>query len=114
MHPTATPRVALFTDSYFEANGVARTATALESFAWQRDRPLLIVHGDRDDVIPFRFGRELFDLANQPKTFVRIAGGGHNDLPQYGLYKLVWRFLGVGRGAAAPQTRPGAQLPRNA
>jgi len=76
--------------------------------------PLLIVHGDRDDVIPFRFGRELFDLANQPKTFVRIAGGGHNDLPQYGLYKLVWRFLGVGRGAAAPQTRPGAQLPRNA
>jgi glycosyltransferase involved in cell wall biosynthesis len=45
MHPTATPRVALFTDSYFEANGVARTATALESFAWQRDRPLLIVHG---------------------------------------------------------------------
>jgi len=44
MLPTA-PRVALFTDSYYEANGVARTATALESFAWRRDRPLLVIHG---------------------------------------------------------------------
>ncbi|HEX4565653.1 MAG TPA: glycosyltransferase [Vicinamibacterales bacterium] len=45
MQLSATPRVALFTDSYVEANGVARTATALEAFAWRRDRPLLIVHG---------------------------------------------------------------------
>jgi glycosyltransferase involved in cell wall biosynthesis len=39
------PRVALFTDSYLEANGVARTATALETFAAERERPLLVVHG---------------------------------------------------------------------
>jgi len=39
------PRVALFTDSYYEANGVARTATALEAFAWARDRALLVIHG---------------------------------------------------------------------
>jgi len=37
--------VAFFTDSYLEANGVARTATALEAFAARRDRPLLVVHG---------------------------------------------------------------------
>jgi glycosyltransferase involved in cell wall biosynthesis len=45
MLPCHAPRVALFTDSYYEANGVARTTAALESFAWTRDRPLLIVHG---------------------------------------------------------------------
>jgi fermentation-respiration switch protein FrsA (DUF1100 family) len=77
--------------------------------------PLLIVHGDRDGVIPPRYGRELYDLANQPKTFVRIVGGGHNDLRQYGLYKVVWRFLGVGRGATGPlPNRPGPRLSRNA
>jgi len=77
--------------------------------------PLLIVHGDRDGVIPLRYGRELYDLANQPKTFVRIVGGGHNDLRQYGLYKVVWRFLGVGRGATGPlPNRPGPRLSRNA
>jgi glycosyltransferase involved in cell wall biosynthesis len=45
MPSLSAPRVALFTDSYYEANGVARTAAALEAFAWSRDRPLLVVHG---------------------------------------------------------------------
>jgi phosphatidylinositol alpha 1,6-mannosyltransferase len=44
---TNVPRVALFTDSYYEANGVARTATALEEFAAERELPLLVVHGGR-------------------------------------------------------------------
>jgi glycosyltransferase involved in cell wall biosynthesis len=39
------PRVALFTDSYYEANGVARTANSLEAFAAERERPMLVVHG---------------------------------------------------------------------
>jgi glycosyltransferase involved in cell wall biosynthesis len=47
MHPPGVPRVALFTDSYFEANGVARTTTSLEAFALERDRPMLVVHGGR-------------------------------------------------------------------
>jgi phosphatidylinositol alpha 1,6-mannosyltransferase len=37
-------RVAFFTDSYYEANGVARTTAALESCARRRDLPLLLVH----------------------------------------------------------------------
>ena len=39
--------------------------------------PLLIVHGTADDVVPIEFGRRLFALAREPKTFVEIAGGGH-------------------------------------
>jgi glycosyltransferase involved in cell wall biosynthesis len=37
-------RVALFTDSYHEANGVARTTQALEACARRRGLPLLLVH----------------------------------------------------------------------
>jgi fermentation-respiration switch protein FrsA (DUF1100 family) len=41
--------------------------------------PVLMLHGDRDRVIPFALGRELFELIPEPKTFVAIPGGDHND-----------------------------------
>ena len=44
--------------------------------------PLLIIHGTRDDIIPFGLGRELFDLAPEPKAFAAIEGAGHNDISQ--------------------------------
>lgn len=42
--------------------------------------PLLIFHGDRDEVIDYNLGRELFGAAPQPKLFVTIQGAGHNDI----------------------------------
>jgi fermentation-respiration switch protein FrsA (DUF1100 family) len=42
--------------------------------------PLLIIHGTRDETIPFRLGRELFDQAPSPKEFATIEGAGHNDI----------------------------------
>lgn len=42
-------------------------------------RPVLIVHGDADPIVPFRLGERLFALAREPKRFVRIPGGGHVD-----------------------------------
>jgi hypothetical protein len=57
--------------------------------------PVLVVHGDRDGVIDFTSGRQLFALANPPKTFVRMPGGGHDDLVGRGLYDHIWPFLGV-------------------
>jgi len=41
--------------------------------------PLLIVHGDRDRIVPYEQGRELFEAAPEPKSFYSIAGAGHND-----------------------------------
>lgn len=61
--------------------------------------PVMIAHGDADDVIPIRHGEKLFARANEPKVFVKIAGGGHSDLVSRGLYEDVWRFLGISRGA---------------
>lgn len=68
--------------------------------------PLLIVHGARDSVIPFRFGQRLFSLANQPKQFVAMPGSDHNTLVRDGLYHYVWAFLGVKDPEKAP-ARPG-------
>ena len=45
----------------------------------QANVPVLSLHGDRDSVIPFALGRELFDQVTAPKQFVVIPGGDHND-----------------------------------
>jgi uncharacterized protein len=41
--------------------------------------PVLVLHGDRDSVIPFAAGRTLFERIAGPKQFVTIEGGDHND-----------------------------------
>jgi len=41
--------------------------------------PVLVMHGDRDSVIPFALGRELFESLPEPRTFVVVGGGDHND-----------------------------------
>ena len=42
--------------------------------------PLLIIHGERDRVVPTRFGRELFELAPEPKQALFVPGADHNGL----------------------------------
>lgn len=42
--------------------------------------PVLVMHGDRDSVIPYTLGRELYDRLPPPKQFVAIEGANHNDL----------------------------------
>jgi fermentation-respiration switch protein FrsA (DUF1100 family) len=42
--------------------------------------PLLVIHGDRDDLVPLMYGQELFEAAPEPKQLHLIAGAGHNDL----------------------------------
>ena len=40
---------------------------------------LMVLHGDIDEIVPIKLGRELFDAANEPKRFYAIEGAGHND-----------------------------------
>lgn len=42
--------------------------------------PVLILHGERDTVVPIRYGERLFALVQSPKRFVRFPQHGHNDL----------------------------------
>ena len=58
--------------------------------------PLLVLHGDQDEVVPFEHGRAVFERAPEPKTFVRIPGAHHNDTYLVGgdPYWEAWeRFL---------------------
>ncbi|HEY3049966.1 MAG TPA: alpha/beta fold hydrolase [Polaromonas sp.] len=41
--------------------------------------PLLVVHGDEDQLILPDLGRKLFEAAAQPKQFVLVAGGSHHN-----------------------------------
>jgi fermentation-respiration switch protein FrsA (DUF1100 family) len=42
--------------------------------------PVLIVHGDRDTVVPIESGEQLYSLIEGPKRFLRVPGAGHEDL----------------------------------
>jgi len=42
--------------------------------------PVLVLHGDRDNVVPMALADRLYGLINAPKRFVRFAGAGHDDL----------------------------------
>ncbi|WP_133128144.1 alpha/beta hydrolase [Legionella nagasakiensis] len=42
--------------------------------------PLLIIHGERDQIVPHQQGLALYDAANQPKKIYLLPQRGHNDL----------------------------------
>jgi fermentation-respiration switch protein FrsA (DUF1100 family) len=41
--------------------------------------PLLVIAGDRDEIVPESLSRRLYDAAGEPKRYVVIPGAGHND-----------------------------------
>ena len=41
--------------------------------------PLLVLHGDQDEIIPLEQGKQVFAAARPPKQFYPIKGAGHND-----------------------------------
>ena len=55
--------------------------------------PLLVMHGDADESVPFWMGRRLYELAAEPKTFVPFPGASHQDFPLGLMTPAVRRFL---------------------
>jgi uncharacterized protein len=68
--------------------------------------PALVIHGDRDSVIPYRHGQRLYDTLPGPKRFVTIPGGDHND-PAPADAELYWGAVGdfIGSLSVAPRPR---------
>ena len=50
----------------------------------QLSLPKLIIHGDKDNVIPIELGRRVFDAAKPPKDWYEIPGADHNNTYQVG------------------------------
>ena len=42
--------------------------------------PVLILHGERDAIVPAAMGREIARLANEPKRLVLFPEGQHSSL----------------------------------
>lgn len=55
--------------------------------------PVLVLHGELDDVIPIQYGRRLYELAHNPKQFISFPKGGHLDLDDYGALTAVREFV---------------------
>ncbi|HLP27434.1 MAG TPA: alpha/beta hydrolase [Candidatus Didemnitutus sp.] len=57
----------------------------------RRSCPVLLIHGTKDTFISVESnGQRLYDLARQPKTFVRIEGADHTDVPNvYGTQNYI-------------------------
>ena len=54
--------------------------------------PLLVIHGENDEIIPVEQGRELFAAANSPKRFLSLPATGHNDSFS-GSGAELWQFM---------------------
>jgi hypothetical protein len=55
--------------------------------------PVLMVHGEEDDVIPISSAKRLFELANEPKTFVSVPRGGRLVLELTDVFPRVCEWI---------------------
>ena len=68
--------------------------------------PLLIVHGERDRIVPADHGRRLLAAASEPKEGAFLPEAGHNDTFEHGSMRVALEFLDrVYAGAAAVRER---------
>ena len=71
-----------------------RTVTETPFLPWDRFRnlerapsihcPSLVIHGKKDEVVPFRHGKRVYNALPEPKSFIEFETAGHNDLPETG------------------------------
>ena len=69
--------------------------------------PLLIIHGDADEVIPVAMGKAVFDAANAPKEIATFPAAGHSDHYKFGSYDKI--FAWIARLRAGKLTSPPAE-----
>jgi len=55
--------------------------------------PVLVLHGEEDQIIPLPMGRQVFEALPGPKRLITYAGGRHLDHGKYGSFDAVLRFV---------------------
>ncbi|HLL29195.1 MAG TPA: alpha/beta fold hydrolase [Xanthobacteraceae bacterium] len=55
--------------------------------------PVLVLHGERDRIVPIEYGERLYALIRAPKKFVRFPEGDHVDLDRSGAIAIVQSFI---------------------
>ncbi len=90
---SSVPEVAAFHYPWLPVKQMMRTRLDSAAVVGKYHGPLLQIHGDADTIVPIKFGRRLFDAANEPKQFIVIPGGDHNDPRTPRFFEAVDRFL---------------------
>lgn len=76
---------------YMPVRWFARFSYRTIDYIRQVHCPVMIIQSRNDEVVPFEFGLELYEAANEPKQFVEILGD-HNDgfLVSGEIYNKAW------------------------
>ncbi|MEN8126264.1 MAG: alpha/beta hydrolase [Planctomycetota bacterium] len=54
--------------------------------------PVLVIHSPDDEIIPYKFGQQIFAAASEPKQFADLQGTHNEGFYDSGdLYKQIWR-----------------------
>ncbi len=104
-----TPRVHITEAAFASASALTQSGTLLDlpsSFVMNGEynnaekikkihSPVLIFHGIEDKFIDLeKNGQVLFSNANNPKTFIKVKGAGHSDVPsKYGETKYINKIV---------------------
>jgi uncharacterized protein len=88
------PDVAALHYPFVPVRLLMRTRLDSESKIGRYRGPLLEMHGDRDTVVPFALGQRLFAAANEPKQFLVLEGGDHDDPLTARAFEAIGTFLG--------------------
>lgn len=67
--------------------------------------PVLIIHGRADEVIPFWHGKELFEIASEPKLRYWVERGDHNNLQMFAGSKYFDELRAFADGLARTATK---------
>lgn len=66
------------------------------------DTPVFVMHGDRDRVIRFGLGEQVFAAASEPKRFWRVEGARHPNIVEHAGAEYVRRLREFYADVAAP------------
>ena|SRR5690554_211853 len=71
--------------------------------------PLLVLHSDEDEVVPFKHGEQLFAAAAEPKEFQRLHGAHIASLRDPDVRQRLLQFTEQHCGVSALVTKPPAE-----
>ncbi|MBN8910749.1 MAG: alpha/beta hydrolase [Rhizobiales bacterium] len=57
------------------------------------DAPLLVMHGEKDRIVPIEMGREIFARAPEPKALKTFPQAGHDDHYKFGSYDALYAWI---------------------
>ena len=69
--------------------------------------PLLVLHGELDDMVPVEQGRRLYRAANRPKRFVTLYGASHDNAEEVAGDVMARALVEFRNGVALGDVAPG-------